>query len=173
MAPHSRFVDQPIDEQKACGLFFTAREIARQPDIWGTTLNIFKQNQKNICRFLEELGLQDRLQDRPVVMLVGAGTSDYIGHALKLLLRQKWGCEVLTYASTELLPILDEYIVPGRRYLWISFSRSGDSDAHRPVIDVIFGQLLGLYCSVARGLKPDSPSPSGVISRVVDKFRIY
>jgi tagatose-6-phosphate ketose/aldose isomerase len=46
-------------------------------------------------------------------------------------------------------------------------------DAYRPVVDVIFGQLLGLYCSVAHELKPDSPSANGVISRVVQKFRIY
>jgi tagatose-6-phosphate ketose/aldose isomerase len=46
-------------------------------------------------------------------------------------------------------------------------------DAYRPVVDVIFGQLLGLYCSVAHELKPDSPSPDGVINRVVQKFRIY
>ena len=32
------------------------------------------------------------------------------------------------------------------------------SDAYRPVIDVIFGQLLGLYCSVGRHLKPDAPA---------------
>jgi tagatose-6-phosphate ketose/aldose isomerase len=49
----------------------------------------------------------------------------------------------------------------------------GLADAYRPVVDVIFGQLLGFYCSVARGLKPDSPSPGGVINRVVEKFKIY
>jgi tagatose-6-phosphate ketose/aldose isomerase len=41
------------------------------------------------------------------------------------------------------------------------------------VVDVIFGQLLGLFCSVAHKLKPDSPSPDGVINRVVQKFKIY
>jgi len=46
-------------------------------------------------------------------------------------------------------------------------------DAYRPVLDVIFGQLLGLYCSVAHKLRPDSPSAEGVINRVVQKFRIY
>ena len=46
-------------------------------------------------------------------------------------------------------------------------------DAYRPVLDVIFGQLLGLYCSVAHQLRPDSPSAEGVINRVVQKFRIY
>ena len=46
-------------------------------------------------------------------------------------------------------------------------------DTYRPMVDVIVGQLLGLYCSVAHELKPDSPSPGGVINRVVQKFRIY
>jgi tagatose-6-phosphate ketose/aldose isomerase len=38
---------------------------------------------------------------------------------------------------------------------------------------VMLGQLLGLYYSVAHGLKPDAPSPGGVISRVVQEFQIY
>jgi tagatose-6-phosphate ketose/aldose isomerase len=131
----SNFVDLPVHEQKARGLFFTAREIAQQPDTWKTTLQIFKEHQARICRFLEEVGLRNELEKRPVVMLVGAGTSDYIGQALELLLRQKWGCEVSACASTELLPNLEDYIVPGRRYLWISFSRSGDSPEAVAVVE--------------------------------------
>jgi tagatose-6-phosphate ketose/aldose isomerase len=123
----SSLVDLPVDEQKARGLLFTPREIAQQPATWETTFQIFRRHQGRICSFLEEAGVRDELEARPVVMLVGAGTSDYIGHTLELLLRQKWGCEVSVCASTDLLPNLEEYVVPGRRYLWISFSRSGDS----------------------------------------------
>jgi len=46
-------------------------------------------------------------------------------------------------------------------------------DGYRTVVDIIQGQLLGLYFSVAHQLMPDSPSPKGVISRVVQKFEIY
>jgi tagatose-6-phosphate ketose/aldose isomerase len=46
-------------------------------------------------------------------------------------------------------------------------------DALRPPLDVIFGQLLGLFCSLEAGLKPDTPSPSGAISRVVSHVRIH
>ncbi|MEO6817171.1 MAG: tagatose-6-phosphate ketose isomerase [Edaphobacter sp.] len=141
----SSFVDLPIPEQKARGLFFTAREIAQQPDTWEITLQIFKQNQERICSFLDSIGLQNSLESRPVVMLVGAGTSDYIGHALTLLLRQKWGCEVSACASTELLPNLDEYVVAGRRYLWISFSRSGDSPEAVAVVE----QAIKLHPGIA------------------------
>jgi tagatose-6-phosphate ketose/aldose isomerase len=46
-------------------------------------------------------------------------------------------------------------------------------DAYRPVVDVIFSQMFGLFSSIELGLQPDSPSPNGVISRVVEKFAIY
>ena len=46
-------------------------------------------------------------------------------------------------------------------------------DAYRPAVDVIFSQMLGLFSSIELGLKPDSPSPTGLISRVVEKFAIY
>jgi tagatose-6-phosphate ketose/aldose isomerase len=46
-------------------------------------------------------------------------------------------------------------------------------DLCRPPVDVIAGQLLGLYFSLAHGLKPDRPSPGGVITRVVSRFAIY
>ena len=46
-------------------------------------------------------------------------------------------------------------------------------DLYRPPVDVLFGQLLGLYFSLAHDLKPDAPSPCGVIQRVVGEFDIY
>ena len=46
-------------------------------------------------------------------------------------------------------------------------------DECRPPVDVIFGQLLGLFCSLHSQLTPDRPSPGGVISRVVEGVRVY
>jgi tagatose-6-phosphate ketose/aldose isomerase len=46
-------------------------------------------------------------------------------------------------------------------------------DEYRAPIDVMLGQLLGLFCSLRLGLKPDSPSPNGAISRVVSHVKIY
>jgi tagatose-6-phosphate ketose/aldose isomerase len=121
------FVDLNEEEQLARGLLFTPREIAQQPATWQKTLQIFEEHQERIGNFLDQVGIRGPVEQRPVVMLVGAGTSDYIGHALALLLRKNWGCEVYACASTTLLMNLEDYIVPGRKYLWISFSRSGDS----------------------------------------------
>lgn len=41
------------------------------------------------------------------------------------------------------------------------------------VCDILPGQLLGFYKSLAIGLKPDTPSESGAISRVVEGVKIY
>lgn len=120
-------LDLPQSEQESRGLLYTPREIAQQPATWRTTLSIFEQEQPRIVAFLEQAGVTGPLEQRPVVMLVGAGTSDYIGLSLALLLRQRWGCETSAVAITDLLTNLANHVIPGRRYLWISFSRSGDS----------------------------------------------
>lgn len=127
MTALSSFVDLPLEEKESLGVLFTPAEIAQQPETWRTTLSIFERQQAEIAAFLEAVGVHDAIKDRPSVFLIGAGTSDYIGQALEALLRCQWGCEVTAVASTELLPNLEDYVIPGKRYLWISFSRSGDS----------------------------------------------
>lgn len=47
----------------------------------------------------------------------------------------------------------------------------GDDNA--PPLDVLVGQLLGFFHSVELGLRPDNPSPAGVIQRVVQGFDIH
>jgi tagatose-6-phosphate ketose/aldose isomerase len=46
-------------------------------------------------------------------------------------------------------------------------------DDCRPPVDVLFGQLLGLFFSLRCNLMPDRPSPNGTITRVVENVRIY
>jgi tagatose-6-phosphate ketose/aldose isomerase len=46
-------------------------------------------------------------------------------------------------------------------------------DEYRPVLDVMLGQLLGLFGSLRCGLKPDQPSPNGAITRVVSPIQNY
>jgi tagatose-6-phosphate ketose/aldose isomerase len=41
------------------------------------------------------------------------------------------------------------------------------------VVDVVVGQLLGFFRCLAEGLRPDSPSETGVISRVVESFALH
>jgi tagatose-6-phosphate ketose/aldose isomerase len=47
------------------------------------------------------------------------------------------------------------------------------ADDYRVPVDVILGQMIGLFSSLAAGLKPDTPSPDGIINRVVSHVHIY
>jgi tagatose-6-phosphate ketose/aldose isomerase len=109
------------------GLLHTPGEIAQQPSSWIRTLEMLTSRASEIQGFLADAGLRRSFEQRPVVFLVGAGTSDYIGQSLHLLLRHCWHCEVIPVPSTSLLTDFPEYVLPGRPALWISFSRSGDS----------------------------------------------
>jgi len=58
----------------------------------------------------------------------------------------------------------------------IEFNPEGDldiPDSCRPMLDVIVAQTLALFKSLNLGLKPDNPSESGVITRVVKGVKIY
>jgi tagatose-6-phosphate ketose/aldose isomerase len=46
-------------------------------------------------------------------------------------------------------------------------------DHYRPALDVMLGQLIGLFSSMQYGLKPDQPSPGGTITRVVAPIKLY
>ena len=46
-------------------------------------------------------------------------------------------------------------------------------DDYRIMTDVVVGQILGTFKSLSLGLKPDNPSTSGTINRVVQGVVIY
>jgi tagatose-6-phosphate ketose/aldose isomerase len=120
--PLSRLMALPYAERQEQGLIYTPAEIAQQPATWQTTWNSFVEMRSELQRFLRAAH-----DERWTVFLIGAGTSDYIGRSLAGLLRQLWGTEVIAVASTDLLAGRDELVIEGRKYLWVSFSRSGDS----------------------------------------------
>jgi tagatose-6-phosphate ketose/aldose isomerase len=49
----------------------------------------------------------------------------------------------------------------------------GVTDDVRAPLLAVTGQLLGLFFSLSAGLRPDTPSPSGIITRVVQGVRIH
>ncbi|MFA5818409.1 MAG: SIS domain-containing protein [Bacteroidales bacterium] len=59
--------------------------------------------------------------------------------------------------------------------LGIKLSESGShlDEELLTVCNILPGQILGFYKSLALGLKPDAPSESGAISRVVENVTIY
>jgi len=123
----SQLLALPETEKLKRGLVHTPAEIAQQPHTWISTFELFGKKQNEIREFLAASGISGKRASDTTVFLVGAGTSDYTGHALVFLLRRMWQCEVMAVPSTDLLTHMDELMLPRRKYLWISFSRSGDS----------------------------------------------
>jgi tagatose-6-phosphate ketose/aldose isomerase len=55
----------------------------------------------------------------------------------------------------------------------VSLRMEGIDDDLRAICAVLTGQILGVYRSLSLGLRPDAPSPSGAISRVVQGVTIH
>ena len=127
MSTLSELLSLPESEKAARGLEHTPGEIAQQPEAWLSTFEVFRRKREQIAEFLALAGIGASPRPRPTVFLIGAGTSDYIGQSLTYLLRRAWNCEVMAVPSTDLLTHMDDWMIPEKKYLWVSFSRSGDS----------------------------------------------
>ena len=106
--------------KRELGIEHTPREIAQQPGSWLGTLALCKRLQPELQAFL-------KMQTGHPVLLVGAGTSDFVGRSVERLLEGRWRTPVRAVASTELLTGMDDWLRADEPALCISFSRSGDS----------------------------------------------
>lgn len=122
MNPLSQLLTLPEPQKTELGLLYTPGEIAQQPATWQITHRLFSENKAELMEYLRQAK-----DERWTIYLVGAGSSDYIGHSIAHLLRKRWNCEVCVVASTDLLTNREDLVIPDEKYLWISFSRSGDS----------------------------------------------
>lgn len=145
MDPLKQLTDLPPAEKASRGLLHTPQEIARQATLWPSTFELVRQMAAQLQMFLEKSGVRCTEEGRPTVFLIGAGTSDYIGKCLENVLRTEWQCEVKAVPSTTLLSDLTEHIVRGRSYLWISFSRSGDSPEGVAVLERALEKYPGIF----------------------------
>lgn len=127
MDPLANLLRLSAPEKAARGIEFTPAEIAQQPATWMATFDLLQKRRNDLVDFLADVGITGAPEQRPAVFLIGAGTSDYIGRSVHHLLRTQWQCEVIPVASTSLLTDFSESVLKQRRYLWVSFSRSGDS----------------------------------------------
>jgi tagatose-6-phosphate ketose/aldose isomerase len=138
---YSNLLELSTAERESLGLVHTLREILQQPQTWRQTYQRVVQSSRLIEEFLTSAGVgADR--SRPLnVLLVGAGTSDYIGKSVCALLQKEWNCNVQAVPSTDLLTNMEDHVLRDSDYLWISFSRSGDSSEGVAVLE----QALATY----------------------------
>ena len=169
----SKLLALPEAEKRSRGLIHTPREIQQQPATWRRSYQEFCMRAAEVQNFLADAGLSESDGERPSVYFVGAGTSDYIGRALTSLLRRRWRCEVQAVPSTDLLTNLDEYIIPGRAYLSVSFSRSGDSSEGVAVIEAALERYpeihhLIITCNREGRMASDFNGRANVLCLVLD-----
>ena len=120
-------------DKEARGLIDTPREIQQQPGTWRSTLHRLASLHDSLQGFLDSFGLAHGAGTLPIVILTGAGTSDYIGRALRDILNIE--VRGLGDPGHQLLTSMDDIILDGRPYLMISFSRSGESSEGVAVLE--------------------------------------
>lgn len=133
MTAPSKLLKLSPAERESLGLVHTLPEILQQPQTWRRTYQKVVASSGGIEEFLTNAGVgTDRALN---VLLVGAGTSDYIGKSVSALLQKEWNCNVQAVPSTDLLTNMEDHVLADRDYLWISFSRSGDSSEGVAVLE--------------------------------------
>lgn len=124
----------PAEERRSLGVEHTAAEISQQPGTWSETLSLCRRQKNELQQFLT-------VEPGRRVLLVGAGTSDFIGKSVERLLENRWRVPVSAVASTELLTGMNDWFGPTEPALCISFSRSGDSSEGVAVIEELLRQF--------------------------------
>jgi tagatose-6-phosphate ketose/aldose isomerase len=141
MTAPSKLLDLSPAERESLGLYHTLREIVQQPQTWLQTYRRVLSSSRPLQEFLTKAGLVEDHSRFLDVLLVGAGTSDYIGKSVSTLLQREWRCNVQAVPSTDLLTNMEDHVLADRDYVWISFSRSGDSSEGVAVLE----QALATY----------------------------
>jgi D-galactosamine 6-phosphate deaminase/isomerase len=116
-------------EKRRRGLEFVPREIAQQPVTWRDTFRVCTKMHGALEELLSSAGIAERREDAdpPLVVFTGAGTSAYVGTCVEALFRKKWECETRALPSTDLVSHERDFLTRGRKYFFVSFSRSGMS----------------------------------------------
>jgi len=158
-------------EREARGLVHTPQEIFQQPDTWWRSYEKLSQLAPELESFLKRAGVHNDLKARPSVFLIGAGTSDYIGRSVATLMRRIWQCEVYAVPSTDLLTCLDDFVVAGKSYVWVSFSRSGDSSEGVALLESALDRRPEIHhiivCCNGEGRMARTVSERGNVCRVI------
>jgi len=112
-------------DKKKQGLEFTPAEIAQQPAVWQKAVKALKDQQQAIASFMTSSGLCGK--EEATLVLSGAGTSEFVGSAVSFGLRQSLAREVISIPTTHFVSHAATTLVPGHKYVVLSFARSGDS----------------------------------------------
>jgi tagatose-6-phosphate ketose/aldose isomerase len=114
----ARLLSVPEKEQHRLGYFHTLKEILQQPTSWIHTA-------EQVSALAP--GLKSCLGGIRNLVLTGSGSSEYVGHCVRLALQQQLGVNTLAIGGGVLLTHSAKALPHGRPSLLVSIARSGDS----------------------------------------------
>ncbi|HEY1872975.1 MAG TPA: SIS domain-containing protein [Steroidobacteraceae bacterium] len=109
-------------EIEAGGAYWTAREIAQQPQLWPEVAQLVAAD-AGLTAFLARLLSEPQLR----VVLTGAGTSSFIGECLAPALARNGARRVAAIPSTDIVSCPESSLLAGTPTLMVHFARSGNS----------------------------------------------
>ena len=111
------------EQMKAASSTFTIHEIYQQPATWRKTCAQLAACKEELQAFLDQVV---KAEDFDIV-LVGAGTSEFVGNSLYHALNKKYNFKVKSYASTDIVPNPEDTLSRTKPTLLVNFGRSGNS----------------------------------------------
>jgi tagatose-6-phosphate ketose/aldose isomerase len=142
----------------------TAKEIASQPELWVKTYDIIDRKREELSSFMDRALKHQNLR----IILIGAGTSAYIGEVLRNSLQRNLKRATEAVASTDFISHPKDFLTKKNEpILMISFARSGDSPESLASVN-----LANKYCSKLFHLIITC-NPKGELVKNVDNSNTY
>lgn len=117
------YLNYDDQDLKSATAFETAREITQQPSTWLKTLKLVQEQKEALRNFLNKIGQIGTFD----IVMMGAGTSEYIGNALLHYINPMTNFSARSIPTTDLVTSAIDYIRCDRPTLFISYGRSGNS----------------------------------------------
>jgi tagatose-6-phosphate ketose/aldose isomerase len=111
------------------GGIHTATEICQQPEIWRQIWEMVDREDAPVRQFLAEAFACSKQ-----IILTGAGTSAFIGLSLQGAFQRNTGITTHSVPTTDIVSHPNDYFLPGKPVLIISFARSGNSPESSAVL---------------------------------------
>tara|TARA_R110002153_G_scaffold27063_3_gene84090 strand:+ start:8252 stop:9403 length:1152 start_codon:yes stop_codon:yes gene_type:complete len=117
------YLDYPESTLREMDAYWTAKEIAQQPETWAKTLKMLVENKEQIDAFLQPILAKKDIR----IIFTGAGTSAFVGSSIVPTILKKFGGRVEAIPTTDLVSNPHEFFQTEVPTLLVSFARSGNS----------------------------------------------
>ncbi|MEH6681450.1 MAG: SIS domain-containing protein [Sediminicola sp.] len=142
----------------------TAREIFGQPDLWMRTYDLIAAQKEELNAFMD---LTMTFPDLHII-LIGAGTSSYIGEVLQRYIQRAMERTTEAVASTDFISHPLDYLYnEDNPILMVSFARSGDSPESVAAIELANDHCKNLFHLII------TCNPHGKLTKNMDPKNSY